>query len=81
MTIMPLRAMSWYLGTPAPVLMISKSILPTRPMKLENARATMMWLRGGKYRPSGQIMWVLVDGFGQGEINLKIGSDVFDLLA
>jgi len=33
------------------------------------------------YRPTGQIMWALVDGAGQDEINLKIGGDVFDLLA
>ncbi|MCV2891208.1 hypothetical protein OE747_23045, partial [Ruegeria sp. XHP0148] len=31
------------------------------------------------YRPTGQIMWALVDGAGQGSINLQIGSDVFDL--
>ncbi|NDW45097.1 calcium-binding protein [Ruegeria sp. PrR005] len=33
------------------------------------------------YRPTGQIMWALVDGEGQESINLQIGSDVFDLLA
>ena len=33
------------------------------------------------YKPSGQILWALVDGAGQDEINLKIGSDTFDLLA
>ncbi|NDW46338.1 calcium-binding protein [Ruegeria sp. PrR005] len=33
------------------------------------------------YRPTGQIMWALVDGAGQSSINLQIGSDVFDLLA
>jgi len=33
------------------------------------------------YRPTGQIVWALVDGAGQDEINLKIGSDTFDLLA
>ncbi|MCU9840592.1 hypothetical protein OEZ49_22905 [Ruegeria sp. WL0004] len=33
------------------------------------------------YRPTGQIMWALVDGEGQSSINLQIGSDVFDLLA
>ncbi|NDW45096.1 calcium-binding protein [Ruegeria sp. PrR005] len=33
------------------------------------------------YRPTGQIMWALVDGEGQSSINLQIGADVFDLLA
>ncbi len=33
------------------------------------------------YRPTGQIMWALVDGQGQSSINLQIGSEVFDLLA
>jgi len=33
------------------------------------------------YRPTGQIVWALVDGGGQDEINLKIGDQVFDLLA
>ncbi|NDW44233.1 hypothetical protein G0P99_04630, partial [Ruegeria sp. PrR005] len=33
------------------------------------------------YRPTGQIMWALVDGEGQSSINLKIGGDMFDLLA
>ncbi|MDP2520788.1 calcium-binding protein [Shimia thalassica] len=33
------------------------------------------------YRPTGQIMWPLVDGGGQASINLQIGGDVFDLLA
>jgi len=33
------------------------------------------------YRPAGQILWALVDGAGQDEINLKIGGDTFDLLA
>ncbi|NDW45566.1 calcium-binding protein [Ruegeria sp. PrR005] len=32
------------------------------------------------YRPTGQIMWALVDGEGQDSINLKIGDEVFDLL-
>ncbi|MCV2891401.1 CHRD domain-containing protein [Ruegeria aquimaris] len=32
------------------------------------------------YRPTGQIMWALVDGQGQSSINLQIGSEVFDLL-
>ncbi|MFC3615311.1 hypothetical protein ACFORG_16250 [Lutimaribacter marinistellae] len=33
------------------------------------------------YRPTGQIMWALVDGEGQESINLQIGGEVFDLLA
>ena len=33
------------------------------------------------YKPSGQIIWALVDGAGQDEINLKVGGEVFDLLA
>ncbi|MDO6481753.1 hypothetical protein, partial [Shimia thalassica] len=33
------------------------------------------------YRPTGQILWALVDGASQSSINLQIGSDVFDLLA
>lgn len=33
------------------------------------------------YRPTGQIMWALVDGAGQSAINLQIGQDVFDLQA
>ncbi len=33
------------------------------------------------YKPTGQIMWALVDGQGQSSINLQIGADVFDLLA
>ncbi|MCU9837769.1 pre-peptidase C-terminal domain-containing protein [Ruegeria sp. WL0004] len=32
------------------------------------------------YRPTGQIMWALVDGQGQSSINMQIGGDVFDLL-
>lgn len=32
------------------------------------------------YKPTGQITWALVDGAGQDQINLQIGSDVFDLL-
>ncbi len=32
------------------------------------------------YKPTGQIMWALIDGAGQDEINLQIGSDVFDLV-
>jgi hypothetical protein len=33
------------------------------------------------YRPTGQILWALVDGDAQGAINLQIGGQVFDLLA
>ncbi len=34
------------------------------------------------YKPTGQIMWALVDGGGQDSINLQIGGgDTFDLLA
>ncbi len=33
------------------------------------------------HRPTGQIMWALVDGEGQDQINLQIGGEVFDLLA
>ncbi|WP_299567063.1 hypothetical protein [uncultured Sulfitobacter sp.] len=33
------------------------------------------------FRPTGQILWALVDGAGQDEINLQIGSEVFDLTA
>ena len=33
------------------------------------------------YKPTGQIMWALIDGAGQDEINLQIGGDVFDLAA
>ncbi|MCG6559696.1 hypothetical protein MB818_15915 [Ruegeria sp. 1NDH52C] len=33
------------------------------------------------YKPTGQIMWALVDGEGQGSLNLRVGEDVFDLLA
>ena len=32
------------------------------------------------YKPTNQIIWALVDGGGQDEINLKIGGEVFDLL-
>ncbi len=32
------------------------------------------------YRPTGQIMWALVDGEGQEAINLQVGGEVFDLL-
>ena len=33
------------------------------------------------YRPTGQILWALVDGEGQDQINLKIDGEIFDLLA
>ncbi|MYM54647.1 calcium-binding protein [Thalassovita mangrovi] len=33
------------------------------------------------YRPTGQIMWALIDGAEQEQINLMIGSETFDLLA
>ena len=33
------------------------------------------------YKPTGQIIWALVDGEGQSSINLQIGGDTFDLLA
>jgi Ca2+-binding RTX toxin-like protein len=33
------------------------------------------------YRPTGQILWALIDGAGQSEINIRIGTDTFDLLA
>ncbi|MEY8841844.1 calcium-binding protein [Cribrihabitans sp. XS_ASV171] len=32
------------------------------------------------HRPTGQIIWALVDGEGQSSINLQIGGEVFDLL-
>lgn len=32
------------------------------------------------YRPTGQIMWALVDGGGQVEINIQIDGVVYDLL-
>jgi len=32
------------------------------------------------YQPTNQILWALVDGAGQDQINLKIGGEVFDLL-
>ena len=32
------------------------------------------------YKPTGQIIWALVDGGGQSEINIQIGGDTFDLL-
>ena len=33
------------------------------------------------YKPTGQILWALVDGGGETSINLQIGAEVFDLLA
>ena len=33
------------------------------------------------YRPTGQVMWALVDGGGQASVNLRIGAEIFDLLA
>ncbi|MDP2520791.1 hypothetical protein, partial [Shimia thalassica] len=33
------------------------------------------------YRPTGQIMWALVDGAGQESIHLQVGGSVFDLMA
>ena len=33
------------------------------------------------YRPTGQILWALVDGGAQGAVNIQIGGQVFDLLA
>jgi Ca2+-binding RTX toxin-like protein len=33
------------------------------------------------YRPTGQILWALVDGWAQGAITLQIGGQVVDLLA
>lgn len=33
------------------------------------------------YRPTGQILWALVDGGAQEQINLMIGNQVYDLLA
>ncbi|WP_299567070.1 TRAP transporter substrate-binding protein DctP [uncultured Sulfitobacter sp.] len=33
------------------------------------------------YRPTGQIVWALVDGAGQDEINLSLGGETFDLMA
>ena len=32
------------------------------------------------YRPTGQILWALVDGAAQDSINIQIGGQVFDLL-
>ncbi|MEY8837730.1 hypothetical protein AB9K41_01690 [Cribrihabitans sp. XS_ASV171] len=33
------------------------------------------------HRGTGQILWALVDGEGQDEINIRIGGEIFDLLA
>lgn len=33
------------------------------------------------YQPTGQVMWALVDGAGQAEINIVIGGITYDLLA
>jgi serralysin len=33
------------------------------------------------YRPTGQILWALIDGGAQTEINIQLGGDVYDLLA
>lgn len=33
------------------------------------------------YKPTGQIIWALVDGEGQSSINLQLGGETFDLLA
>jgi Ca2+-binding RTX toxin-like protein len=33
------------------------------------------------YRPTGQIMWALIDGQAQDHINLQLGNQVFDLMA
>ena len=32
------------------------------------------------YKPTGQVLWALVDGAGQDSINLQIGAETFDLL-
>ena len=32
------------------------------------------------YRPTGQIIWALVDGDGQDQINLSVGGQVYDLI-
>ena len=31
--------------------------------------------------PSGNLLWALVDGDGQGQINIQIAGQVYDLLA
>jgi hypothetical protein len=33
------------------------------------------------YRPTGQIIWALVDGAAQDSINILVGGEIFDLLA
>jgi Ca2+-binding RTX toxin-like protein len=33
------------------------------------------------HRPTGQILWALVDGGAQGAINIQIGAQIFDLLS
>ncbi|MFZ1467892.1 MAG: calcium-binding protein [Paracoccaceae bacterium] len=33
------------------------------------------------YRPTGQILWALVDGDAQDHINIQIGTQIYDLLA
>ncbi len=33
------------------------------------------------HRPSGNLLWALIDGDGEAELNIRIGTDVFDLLA
>ncbi len=33
------------------------------------------------YRPSGQILWALVDGAAQAHISLQVGAQIWDLLA
>ncbi|WP_371158137.1 hypothetical protein [Jannaschia sp. 2305UL9-9] len=32
------------------------------------------------FRPTGQILWALVDGAGQSEINIQLGSETFNIL-
>jgi hypothetical protein len=34
-----------------------------------------------RYIPTGQILWALVDGGAQDEINIQIGGQAYDLLA
>ena len=33
------------------------------------------------YRPTGQILWALVDGMGEDSINIVLGGETFDLMA
>jgi hypothetical protein len=33
------------------------------------------------YKPTGQIMWALIDGAAQDDINLQIAQDIFDQVA